>query len=330
MVGFDVAHEFAAQVGHGFKDSAGNNVARDFGEPVFDLVEPGTISGGVMQGEVWMVGKEAIDELGFVGGEVIHDEVDLLAGGLCGDDLLEKADKLLAGVAAGSACDDLAAFGLEGGIKGEGAVTEILEPMALSQSRRKRPHRIEAVEGLAGRLLVHAEDGGMGWRGQIQSNDVGGFGFESWIVGSHEMAQPMRLQPVPPPDASDAHVPDAEFACQATAAPVSAAVIGAAPRPRQHFGLQGGRIGPGLTSAMLGDKTAQARLPKPIGPALNIRSAAPQSPGDLALTLSRALLKMTSARRASSERTLHERRRRLSSRRSGGLNIRRLDAIQRS
>ena len=150
IVGFDVAHEFAAQVGHGFEDSTGNNVALDFGEPVFDLVEPGTISGGVMQRHVWMVGKEAIHELGFVGGEVVDDEVDFLAGGLCGDDLLEKADKLLAGVAAGRASDDLAAPGLEGGIEGEGAVTEILEPMTLSPSRRERQHGIEPVEGLDG------------------------------------------------------------------------------------------------------------------------------------------------------------------------------------
>jgi hypothetical protein len=45
IVGFDVAHEFAAQVGHRFEDSTGNHVALDFGEPIFDLVEPGTISG---------------------------------------------------------------------------------------------------------------------------------------------------------------------------------------------------------------------------------------------------------------------------------------------
>ena len=178
IVGFDVAHELAAQVGNGFEDSAGNHVALDFGEPVFDLVEPGTISGGVMQRHVWMVGKEAIHELGFVGGEVVYDEVDFLVGGLCGYDLLGKADKLLAGVAAGSACDDLAAFGLEGGIEREGAVTEILEPMTLGPSRRKREHRIESVEGLDGALFVHAEDGGMGRRGQIQSNDLGGFRFE--------------------------------------------------------------------------------------------------------------------------------------------------------
>src|SRR5215207_6726041 len=84
IVGFDVAHEFAAQVGNGFEDSARNNVALDFGEPVFDLVEPGAISWGVMQRHVWMVGKEAIQEFGFVGGEVVYDEVDFLVGGLCG------------------------------------------------------------------------------------------------------------------------------------------------------------------------------------------------------------------------------------------------------
>ena len=160
-------------------------------------------------------------------------------------------------------------------------MTEILKPMTLGPSRRERQHRIEPVEGLDGALFVHAEDGGMGWRDQIESNDVGGFGFESGIVGSHEVAQPMRLQPVAAPDASDAHVPDAQFACQTTAAPVRAAVIGAAPRPLQHFGLQSGRIGACLTPAMLGDKTAQACLAEPLGPALNIRSAAPQSPGDL-------------------------------------------------
>jgi len=83
----------------------------------------------------------------------------------------------------------------------------------------------------------------------------------------------MRLQPVAPPDASDAHVPEAEFACQTTAAPVSTPIIGAAPRPLQHFGLQSGRIGSGLTPAMLGDKAAQASLAEPIGPTLRERLA---------------------------------------------------------
>ena len=108
-----------------------------------------------------------------MGGEVVHDEVDFLAGGLCGYDLLEKADKLLAGVTAGGAAEDLAALGLEGGVKGEGAVTEILKPMTLGPSRRERQHRIEPVEGLDGGLFVHAEDGAMGWRSQIESEVLG-------------------------------------------------------------------------------------------------------------------------------------------------------------
>ena len=149
IVGFDVAHQLAAQVCHGFEDSAGNNVALDFGKPVFDLVEPGTISGGVMQRHLWMVDKEAIDELGFVGGEVVHDEMDFRAGGLCSDDLLEKANKLLAGVAAGSASDDLAASGLEGGIKGKGAAAEVLEAMTLGPSWRERQHVSRSMASMA-------------------------------------------------------------------------------------------------------------------------------------------------------------------------------------
>ena len=57
-----------------------------------------------------------------------------------------------------------AAPGLEGGIKEESAVTQILEPVTLGPSRRERQHRVEPVEGA---LFVHAEDGGMGRRGQI-------------------------------------------------------------------------------------------------------------------------------------------------------------------
>ena len=87
-----------------------------------------------------------------MGGEVVHDKVDFLAGGLCGDDFLEKADELLAGVAPGSASDELAASGLQGGIKGEGAVTENSNPCGMTYGprshgsssylphRRQRPH----------------------------------------------------------------------------------------------------------------------------------------------------------------------------------------------
>ena len=114
-----------------------------------------------------------------------------------------------------------------------------------------------------------------------------------------------------PPDASHAHMPEAEFACQTTAAPVGAAIIGAAPRPLQHFGLQSSRIGSGLTPAMLGDETAQTCLPEPIGPTRNVRSAALQSPGDLAHALPARTPQNDIGTAGIAERTLRERRRRL-------------------
>ena len=68
-----------------------------------------------MQRHVWMVGKEAIHELGFVGEGAVSMRWISLSEGCVATTSLGKADKLLAGVAAGSARDD-APLGLEGGI----------------------------------------------------------------------------------------------------------------------------------------------------------------------------------------------------------------------
>ena len=75
-----------------------------------------------------MLDKEAIHELGFVGEKLSTMRWISSPEGPCSDRLLEKADRLLAGVAAGSASEDLAAPCLEGGIKGEGAATEDSNP----------------------------------------------------------------------------------------------------------------------------------------------------------------------------------------------------------
>jgi hypothetical protein len=75
VVAPDIASDFAGEVGFGSKDAAGDQIALNFGEPDFDLIEPGTISRGVMQRDLWMIGKEAIDDLGFVRLEVVGDEL---------------------------------------------------------------------------------------------------------------------------------------------------------------------------------------------------------------------------------------------------------------
>ena len=48
----DVALDFACEVRDGDKDSAGNDIALDLGEPEFDLVEPGRIGRGKVKADV--------------------------------------------------------------------------------------------------------------------------------------------------------------------------------------------------------------------------------------------------------------------------------------
>ena len=143
----------------GNSDSAGNKVARDFGEPVFDLVEPGTISGGVMQREVWMVGKKGSEKLwaerlstmrwiSLPEGSRLRPlgESGQTAGWCGGCPVLAMTWPLLVSRAAGRA---------KGNTRTHGA----------QRVPEKAAAQIEPVECLAGRLLVHAEDSGMGLAG---------------------------------------------------------------------------------------------------------------------------------------------------------------------
>ena len=44
VVAHDIAGDFASEVSSGSKDAAGEQIALNFGEPDFDLIEPGRVS----------------------------------------------------------------------------------------------------------------------------------------------------------------------------------------------------------------------------------------------------------------------------------------------
>ena len=56
----DVAHELGAQVGKRVKDAASDDVALDFGEPVFHLVQPGGISRCEVDADIGVGLKEGL------------------------------------------------------------------------------------------------------------------------------------------------------------------------------------------------------------------------------------------------------------------------------
>ncbi len=97
----DVAHELAGQVLDRGKYPAGNDIALDLGEPVFDLVEPRGVGRRVVKVQFRVSRKELLDPLGLMGREIVGNDMNLLARRLVGDQVGEEGDKLLAGVARG-------------------------------------------------------------------------------------------------------------------------------------------------------------------------------------------------------------------------------------
>ena len=131
VVDFDIAGDFAGEVGFGSKDSAGDQIALNFGEPDFDLIEPGRVSRGVMKLDMRMSREEVGHSLGFVRRKVVGDDVDLLSRGLARNHVGQKGDELGAGVAQGGFAQHLPAGDLQGRIERQSAMPEIFKPMTL-------------------------------------------------------------------------------------------------------------------------------------------------------------------------------------------------------
>ena len=52
------------------EDAAGDEVALDFGQPDFDLIEPGGVSGRVMNTHFGVTSQKITDRLGLMGAQV--------------------------------------------------------------------------------------------------------------------------------------------------------------------------------------------------------------------------------------------------------------------
>ena len=117
VMGLDIASDFASKVRSGSEDAAGEQIALNFGEPDFELIEPGRVSRGVVELNVRMKGEELRHRSGLMRRKVIGNDVDLLSRGLGGDDVGQKSDELGAGVAQGGFAHHLPAGDLQGRIE---------------------------------------------------------------------------------------------------------------------------------------------------------------------------------------------------------------------
>ena len=175
---------------------------------------------------------------------------------------------------------DPAIAGVEGGVKGKGAVAVILKAMAFGSPRGKRQHRIKPVKRLNGRLFIDAKDGGVLRWVEVKPDDVGSLLLKMGIVAGQVAFQPMGGQTSPLPNPRHHHVTDAEFCRQLAGAPVGRTIAGLLPGLGQYPGFQLGRALVWSPSLMAAVKSRPTLRHKPLRPESDEPSATAQLGSD--------------------------------------------------
>ncbi len=198
-------------------------------------------------GVKWKVKRSMAVEPGahlgvLVGGVVVEDDVDGLAGRHLGVDGVEEADELLMPVALHVPADDGAVEHVEGGEQRRRAVALVVVGHGAEPALLHGQAGLGAVERLDLALLVDRQHDGMGRRIDIEADDVAQLVGELRVGGELELPPAVGLQPVRLPDAATA------LALMPTASAIMSAVQcvvspgGSVQRQRHHaLGHFGGR-----------------------------------------------------------------------------------------
>jgi hypothetical protein len=108
--------------------------------------------------DVRVLAQESFDSFGFMGREIVGNNVDCPTQFHIGNYLLQKSHELGAGMAAGGLAQDHSAGGVECRIERKGAMAEVFEPVAFSSPGRERQYRVEPIKGLNGALFIDAKE----------------------------------------------------------------------------------------------------------------------------------------------------------------------------
>jgi hypothetical protein len=267
VVGFDRARDFAGEVACGSEDATGDQIALNFGEPDFDLIEPGRVSRGEMEVNVRMKGEELSDRPGLVCRKVVGDNVDFLFRGLRGDHVGQEGDQLSAGVAVGCLSQDLPGSRIQSRIERKSAVAKVFEPVALGTAGRKRQDRVKPVQGLDGALFIDGENRRVHWRVEVETNDIGRLGLKIGIVAGQVPPETMGLKTSLAPDLRDVRLGRSQLSGQSAGTPVggsSARFAVQSPVDNPCFELLAARGG--LTAAMPAVESSQSILAETLPP----------------------------------------------------------------
>ena len=136
-----------------------------------------------------------------MGGVVVGDGMDELAGRHGPLDRIEEADELLMAMLLHAPADDLAVQYVQGGKQRGRAVPDVVVCHGAAAALLHRQTRLSAIERLYLALFIDRENDSVRRRVHIEPDDVSQLGGKLRVVGQLEQARPVRPQTMSAPDA---------------------------------------------------------------------------------------------------------------------------------
>jgi hypothetical protein len=248
VVLMDVIPDGLLKIGDGREDATADAPTGDDGKEAFDGVEPGGGGGGEMEDPSRMICQPLPDLGVLVGGVIIGDGMDQLAGRDGSLDRVEELDEFLMGVLGHTAANDGAIEDVEGGEQRGRAVALVVVGHGAALAGLQRQAWLGAVESLDLGLFIDRHDDGVSWRAHIEADDIADLGGELRIVGQFEQAPAVRLKAMGAPDALDRTDADADDSGHGRSRPVG------------HFAWRIGGGGP--RHHAFGDLIGKRRYPR--------------------------------------------------------------------
>ena len=210
FVGFgDEAIDGGLEIDERVEDAAFEPPSCEFGEEALDGVEPG---GGWREVEdKSLVAIEPSPDLWMLmDGVVVEDDVDGLVGRNLSVDHVQEANELLVPVALHIASDYRPVEHIQSGEECRCAVAFVVVGHGAHTSFLHRRARLSAVKCLDLAFFVDRQHDGVGWRIDIETNDITQFIDEVRIARELELSKAVRLQTMRSPDTPDRAFTDAD------------------------------------------------------------------------------------------------------------------------
>src|SRR5271168_2203647 len=206
----------------------------ELSEPALDLIDPRRRSRCEVDMIMRPAGEPRLDFGSFVGGIVIHDDMDIDPFWDLSIDLFEEVQELGRSVTLVAFADDEPRGDIEGGEQRGRTMPHVAVRATFGYARHHRQDRLLAIECLDLALLIDAEDEGSVGRGKVKADDIAYLVDEQRVVRQLERLATVRLQAERRPHPADRSVGKASFRRHRADRPVRRVDRCRAQRPFDH------------------------------------------------------------------------------------------------